>query len=76
MSWITTTVRFSGGYDRGPHIAVTRRHREPFDWLLQPCWSNGHGGHKYDPPLPGHSYKTRKEAEAAKRMLAHPTEER
>ena len=68
-----TTMITIGGYNRSRGLEVTRRYREPFDWILQWYWTNGCGGRKYDPALPGHTYKTRKEAEAAKRAILHPT---
>lgn len=68
MSWVTTTVTFSGGYDRGPWLAVVRNTMKKH-WAIQPYWGDGRGGRRYEPSIPGHKYLTRKEAEAAKRFL-------
>lgn len=62
-----STSTFSG-YNRSRGLAVTRRNKEPFDWGLQWYWTNGRGGRKYDPSLPGR-YKTKRDAVAARRKI-------
>jgi len=66
-----TTVTMSNDrsrYSRGPWLAVTRSLTDG-SYALQWYWSDGAGGARYNPPLPGHRYQRRKDAERAKRQL-------
>lgn len=64
---ITTTITFSGGYTRGPWLAVTRN-RMRKDYALQWYWTNGAGGARYNPPL-SQRFATKRAAEAFKRAM-------
>lgn len=69
---ITTTVTFSGGYTRGPWLASTLvRHTVTGEryWTIQRYWTNGAGSARYEKPLPGYRFKTKREAEEARKNI-------
>lgn len=69
---ITTTITVSGLYTRGPFLAPTFcRHTVTgeWEWRLQWYYTDGRGGRRFSPSIPGHAYRTKKAAAEAKRKL-------
>jgi len=67
---MTTTHITFGGYNRSRGIEPTYN-RKLGKWHLQPYWTDGRGGRKYDPP-DGRTFDTKREALEAKRVGARP----
>lgn len=55
-------------YTRGPWLAVTRS-TSSGTYALQWYWTDGRGGARYNPPIPGIVRARRKDAERVKREL-------
>lgn len=64
MITITSSVSFGG---RRQFLAVNWNSKKE-RWVLQWAHPTAHG-HRFDPSLPDHAYKTKREAIAAKRKI-------